>query len=161
MTTSVTDALGKRSIAFEAIPHETTFTSIEEARALGISADEVVKTVVLSTGLGYVLAVMPASRRLDMRLVHGALENPHARLATEDELRRDFPDIELGAMPPLGSLVDAHTLVDPDVLTHDTIVFAAGRQTESVKVRTADLFTGEPHEVTPLTRHSRHPEEDA
>jgi hypothetical protein len=39
---------------------------------------------------------------------------------------------------------------------HDTVVFAAGSQTESVKIRTEDLFRGEPMTVAPL---SRHPEE--
>lgn len=154
---SVTDLLGKRGVPFESIPHETTYTSIEEARALGIAADEVVKAVLLVTSAGHALAVVPASRRLDMRLVHDALGDKRARLATEEELERDFPEIELGAMPPLGSLVGARTLVDPEVLQHDEVVFAAGKRTESVKVRTADLFRDEPHTVAPLTRH---PEEE-
>jgi hypothetical protein len=37
-------------------------------------------------------------------------------------------------------------------MRHDTIVFAAGSQTESVKVRTADLFREEPVTVAPLIR---------
>lgn len=154
---SVTDLLGKRGVPFESIPHETTYTSIEEARALGIAADEVVKAVVLVTSAGRALAVVPASRRLDMRLVHDALGDKRARLATEEELERDFPEVELGAMPPLGSLIGARTLVDPEVLQHDEVVFAAGKRTESVKVRTADLLRDEPHTVAPLTRH---PEEE-
>jgi prolyl-tRNA editing enzyme YbaK/EbsC (Cys-tRNA(Pro) deacylase) len=63
----------------------------------------------------------------------------------------------LGALPPLGSLVRAHVYVDPEVMGHDSVVFAAGSQTESVKIRTEDLFGGEPVTVAPL---SRHPEED-
>jgi prolyl-tRNA editing enzyme YbaK/EbsC (Cys-tRNA(Pro) deacylase) len=31
-------------------------------------------------------------------------------------------------------------LVDPEVLGHDTVVFAAGTQTESVKMSTQELF---------------------
>jgi Ala-tRNA(Pro) deacylase len=134
------------------IPHETAYTGIEEARALGIAADEVVKTVVVTTSSGYALAVVPASRRLDMHQVHRALDDKHARLATEEELARDLPGIELGATPPLGSLIGASTFVDPEVLEHETVVFAAGRQTESVKVRSADLFRDEPHTVAPLAR---------
>jgi Ala-tRNA(Pro) deacylase len=148
---SVTELLDQRGVPFEVIPHETTYTSIEEARALGIAADEVVKTIVLATSSGYALAVVPASRRLEMRRVHEATGDRHARLATEDELARDLPGIELGAMPPLGSLIGASTFVDPEVLEHDTIVFAASRQTESVRVRTADLFRDEPHTVAPLS----------
>jgi class 3 adenylate cyclase len=51
-----------------------------------------------------------------------------------------FADYQLGALPPLGALVDANVFVDPEVLGHDTVVFAAGTQTESVKMSTQELF---------------------
>ncbi|MGH2652116.1 MAG: YbaK/EbsC family protein, partial [Actinomycetota bacterium] len=78
----------------------------------------------------------------------------HVRLATEEEIEKDFPGYELGAMPPLGSLHGTPTYVDPEVMRHDTVVFAAGAQTESVKVRTEDLFRDEPVTIAPLTRLS-------
>jgi prolyl-tRNA editing enzyme YbaK/EbsC (Cys-tRNA(Pro) deacylase) len=40
-------------------------------------------------------------------------------------------------------VLDAETLVDPTVLDRDTVVFAAGTRTESMRVRTLDLFRGE------------------
>ena len=150
----VAEFLKTRGVPFEAIPHKRTYTSIDEARALGIAADEVVKTVVLDTASGHALAVLPASRRVDIRLVRAATGDAHVRLASEEELRRDFPHLELGAFPPLGSLLKVPTYVDPEVLTHDTVVFAAGSQNESVKVRTEDLFREEPITKAPLTKHT-------
>jgi Ala-tRNA(Pro) deacylase len=149
---TVTEHLQGRGVPFEEIPHERTYTSIDEARALGISADEVVKTIVLNTAAGHVLAVAPASQRLAMPLVRAAVGDSHARFATEEELERDFPGVELGAFPPLGSLIGVPTYVDPEVFTHDTVVFAAGTQNDSVKVRTEDLFRDEPITRAPLTR---------
>jgi Ala-tRNA(Pro) deacylase len=92
---------------------------------LGISADEVVKTIVLHTVAGYALVAVPDYRRLDMRLVEAAVGDHHARLATEEELAQDFPDFELGALPPLGSLLGMPAYADPEVMAHDTVVFAA------------------------------------
>jgi Ala-tRNA(Pro) deacylase len=97
----------------------------------------------------HVVAVIPASRRLDMRLVREALD-PAAHLATEDELQRDFPTIELGGAPVIGWLLDSETLVDPSVLERDTVVFAVGTRTESVRVSTVDLFRGEHAAFAPL-----------
>jgi Ala-tRNA(Pro) deacylase len=151
---AVAEFLERRGVPFEAIPHERTYTSIDEARALGIAADEVVKTVVLDTASGHALAVLPASRRVDIRLVRAATGDAHARLASEEELKRDFPHLELGAFPPLGSLLKVPTYVDLEVLAHDTVVFAAGSQNESVKARTEDLFRDEPITKAPLTTHS-------
>ncbi len=149
----VTEHLQARGVPFETISHGTAFTSIDEANALGIEADEVVKTVVLTAASGHALAVVPGGRRLGMKLVQQAIGDRHARLATEEEMATDFPDYELGALPPLGSLVGATVYVDPDVMRHDTVVFAAGSQTESVKVRTKHVFRDEDVTVAPLTRH--------
>jgi len=157
----VTEHLERRGVAFEAIPHRQTYTSIDEARALGIDASEVVKTLAVRTASGHSLLVIPAPRRLDMRLVREAVDDQHARLATEDELRRDFAACELGALPPLGSLLGAHVYVDPEVLQHDTVVFAAGSQSESVKIRTADLFNREQVTATALTRQPERGNEDS
>jgi Ala-tRNA(Pro) deacylase len=156
----VTDNLTERGIPFEVIPHRRTFTSIAEARELGVAADEVVKTVALRSHDKYVLAVVPASRRLDMRLVHHALGDPGARLATETELTADFPGYELGALPPLASLLGTTMLVDPEVLDHDTVLFAAGVETQSVKARTEELFRGEPMTIHTLTRQDERASEE-
>jgi hypothetical protein len=74
----------------------------------------------------------------------------------EEKLGRDFPDYQLGALPPLRALVGANVYVDPEVLGHDTVVFAAGIQTESVKMQTQELFgTGEITTVTLVAAGAR------
>jgi Ala-tRNA(Pro) deacylase len=157
---AVTDHLERRGVSFELISHAETYTSIDEARALGIAADEVVKTIALDTASGHELVVVPASRRLDMKLVQKAVGDKHARLASEQELERDFAGCELGALPPLGSLLSAPTYVDPEVMEHETIVFAAGSRTESVKTLTSDLFRDEQVTIVPLTRHPEESDKD-
>jgi Ala-tRNA(Pro) deacylase len=148
----VTDYLGERGVAFEVVAHRRAFTSLQEARELGVAADEVLKTVAVRTRGRYVLAVVPASRRLDLRLVRESLDDPDARLASEAELQADFPGYELGALPPLGSLLGMRMLVDPEVLSHETVLFAAGIETESVRVGAGELFRDEPLTLRQLTR---------
>ena len=140
MVSAVTEHLEQRGSAFELLPHCQAYTSTDEARALGIDAGEVLKTLAVRTGPGYALAVIPASCRLDLHLARQALGDSRARLASEEELGRDFPDYELGAVPPLGALLAAPVYVDPEVLGHDSVTFAAGTQTESVKMQTQELF---------------------
>ena len=148
----VTEHLEWRGVDYEVAEHARAVTSMEEAGALGITADEVVKTVMLATDRGPALVVVPASRRLDLRLAREAVGDHAARLASEDELQRSFSECELGALPPLGSLLGAPVFVDPEVLEHDTVIFAAGTQTQSIKARCADLFRGEEVQVSPLSR---------
>jgi Ala-tRNA(Pro) deacylase len=151
--TQVTEHLETRGVPFEPIAHQQAYTSIAEARALGIDVSEVLKTVAMRVAGGYALMAVPAACRLDMHLVQAAVGDRHARLATEAELRRDFPGIELGALPPLGSLLGAPVYLDQEMLQHETVVFAAGSQTESVRLRTADLLQHEQVTTLPLSRH--------
>jgi Ala-tRNA(Pro) deacylase len=137
---AVTEHLEQRGSAFELLPHRQAYTSTDEARALGIDAGEVLKTLAVRTGPGCALMVIPASRRLDLHLVGDALADHHACLASEEELGRDFAGYQLGALPPLGALLGSEVYADPEVLEHDLVVFAAGSQTESVRMGTRELF---------------------
>ncbi|HEX9713552.1 MAG TPA: YbaK/EbsC family protein [Actinomycetota bacterium] len=146
----VTDHLTRRGIRFETRSHERTFTSIQEARALGIAADEVAKTVVLDTDHGHVLVAIPGSRKLDMHRVREIVGDKRARLATEHEMKRDYPRFELGAVPPLADLLHTPVFVDEELARHETIVFADGLQSESVQMRTADLLATEATSIASL-----------
>ena len=139
----VTEYLESEGVGFEVVHHDRSFTGIDEAKAIGIEADEVLKTLVIDTDRGHVLAVIPGSGRLDMRRVRDAVGDQRATLATEREIERDFRGFELGSLPPLGGLLEAETYVDPHVREHDVVVFAAGCQVESLKARTRELFSKE------------------
>jgi Ala-tRNA(Pro) deacylase len=157
---AVTEHLQQQGSAFELLPHRQTSTSTDEARALGIDTAEVLKTLAVRTGPGYVLAVIPASRRLDLHLVRDALADHQARLASEEELARDFPSYQLGALPPLGTLLGSQLFIDPEVLEHDLVVFAAGTQTESVRMATRELFASEQITTVPLVKQAERGSDD-
>jgi Ala-tRNA(Pro) deacylase len=157
---AVTEHLEQRGSPFELLPHRQAYTSTDEARALGIAAGEVLKTLAVRTGPSYVLMVIPASRRLDLHLVRDALGDHHARLASEEELTRDFAGYQLGAVPPLGALLGSQVYVDPEVLGHDMVVFAAGTQTESVRIRTRELFGSEQVTTVPLVKQAERSSDD-
>jgi Ala-tRNA(Pro) deacylase len=146
----VTDYLQRLGQSFEVIPHRHTYTSIDEARALGVDAGDVLKTLAVRTTGGYALVVIPASGRLDLHLARQALGDNHARLATEEELGRDFAAYQLGSLPPLGALLGAGVYLDPEVLRHEVVAFAAGTQTESVTMRADELFGGQQVTTVPL-----------
>jgi Ala-tRNA(Pro) deacylase len=151
---AVTEHLEQRGSTFELLPHRQAYTSTDEARALGIDAGEVLKTLAVRTGPGYALAVIPASCRVDLQLVREALGDHQARLASEEELGRDFAGYQLGALPPLGALLGCEVYVDPAVLEHDLVVFAAGSQTESVRMGTRELLASEQVTNVPLVKQA-------
>jgi Ala-tRNA(Pro) deacylase len=140
----LTEYLQGKGIPFEVLTHERAFTGIAEARALGVDAHVVVKTVIVESRGEHVAMVLPAEEHLDMRLVREVLDDPEARLADEATIVRDFEWSEPGALPPIAPVLGIDVIVDPSVPDTGPVLFAAARQTVSLKVEAADLFGHQP-----------------
>lgn len=140
-TSQLQEELDRARIDFDLIEHRHTETAGDEARAIGVSPDQVAKTVVLASGEHYVRAVVPASERLDLHKVRELLGDKQARLASEDELVLAYPMYELGAIPPFGVPAGDRVLFDRRLAQHDSVVLEAGSHNESLRLRTADLRT--------------------
>ncbi len=135
----VSGYLDSKGVQYESLSHPETLSSVEEGRALGIDPDEVAKSLVLKGREGYSLAVIPGGHRLDMHKARDATGDKTIRLATEDDLERDFSDYALGAVPPAPGLLKMRSFIDPTVMSTEWINFAAGTHTDSVRMKTADL----------------------
>lgn len=48
------------------------------------------------------------------------------RSATEEEIRRDFEQFDVGAIPPFGPLYGIPQVVDSALLQHDRVLCSAG-----------------------------------
>lgn len=142
MTTSdLTSVLDESDVSYELLPHAHTESALAEAEALGVAPDDVAKTLVVKLPEGYVRAVLPASARLDLRklrAIHGGGRHS-VHLATEEDLRRDYPQFELGAVPPIGGRSDP-VVVDPKVANRESIVIEAGSHDESLRLAATDLI---------------------
>jgi Ala-tRNA(Pro) deacylase len=138
--TDVTRFLEEAGIDFDVLEHAHTERAADEAAALGIGPEEVAKTLVLVASSGNVRAVLAASERIDLHKVASALGigGKEVQLASEDALARDYPDFELGAVPPFGGR-DDHVLVDERLAGRDSVVVEAGSHDRSVRLKAADL----------------------
>lgn len=150
--TTVTDHLEHLGIRFQVLPHARATSAMGEALALGVSADEVAKAVLLDVDDGHALAIVPASRRVDVDLVREALGQDHVHLASEDEVAHDYPEYELGALPPLPTLLHVPVVIDPTLVAHRRITFAAGTQRESIQADSDEVFTGASVTIAPISR---------
>ena len=151
-TSDVTSALDEAGVSYELLPHAHTESALAEAESLCVSPDDVAKTLVVKLSEGYLRAVLPASMRIDLRKVreaHGGGRHK-VHLATEDDLRRDYPEFEVGAVPPVGGRSDP-VIVDPKVAERTSIVIEAGAHDESVRIAAADLVTVTAAAVTDIS----------
>jgi Ala-tRNA(Pro) deacylase len=132
--------LEEAGIDFDVLEHARTERAAEEAVALGLGPEEVAKTLVLVASSGNVRAVVAASERIDLQKVAATLgvSGKQVHLASEESLARDYPDFELGAVPPFGGRDDP-VLVDERLVGRDSVVVEAGSHQRSVRLKASDL----------------------
>jgi Ala-tRNA(Pro) deacylase len=136
----VTEYLDGQRVPYEVLEHDPSMTAAAEADATHRPQQRVAKTVVLQETTGYVLAIVPASERLDLHKLRELLgATTSLRLATEDEMARDFPTIEVGATPPVGPALPRAEVVDRRLLEEDRIVCPAGDHRHSVLLDPRDV----------------------
>ena len=138
---ALTEALDGAGVTYELLEHARTDRAADEASALGLRPTEVAKTIVVGTGIENVRVVVPASERIDMHKLRELLDaGKELHLLTEEALGGDYPEFELGAVPPLGGRADA-VVVDSRVAGLDDVVLEAGGHDHSVRLSGADLVS--------------------
>lgn len=136
---AVAEFLDRAGIRYEVVEHARTESAAAEARAAGVPASDVAKTVVVRDEEGVRLAVIPASERLDMHKLQEELGSKRLRLMTEPEMAEEFDDFELGAVPPLGPMFHALELIDQRLLDHERILCSGGDHEHGVMLDPHDL----------------------
>ena len=130
--------LDRNRVEYTHTVHPLAYTAREVASAEHLPPREVAKTVVVFGDDGFHMLVLPASRVVDFQEVRLTLGLTHARMATEEELNRLFPDCELGAMPPMGNLYGMPVYLDSSLAGEGTIAFNGGTHRDEVHMRIAD-----------------------
>jgi len=132
---AIAEFLEDQGVEFQLVEHSPTMSAYAEARATRRFARQVAKTVVLHEDDRYVLAVVPASQRVDLEKLRDVLgASERLRLATEQELAADFPSLEVGATPPIGPLLPLAEIVDARLLMLDSILCSAGDHRHSLLI---------------------------
>lgn len=133
------DYLDQEKVSYEVLTHGEAYTAPELAQALHVPGKELAKVVMVKADERFVMTVLPANWKVDLKRLKDALRTSHARLATEEEFKGLFPDCELGTMPPFGNLYGLEVYVDRSLTADDDIVFQAGTHHEAVKLRYQDF----------------------
>ena len=138
---AVTHYLSDHGVSHDVLEHAPTYSAPEKATVTGARVGEVAKTLLLRDGDGYRVAVIPAARRLDLARLRRALGGSHhLRLATEEEIEQDFPAFEVGALPPLATLLPAPEVVDVHLLEQERVICGGGDHRHSVRLGVRDLL---------------------
>ena len=150
---SVENYLSRAGVHYDVIGHARTADSAHSAQAAHVPGDQLAKGIVLKDEQGFLIAVVPASHRVDLGTLHRQLHRPLG-LATEHELAGLFGDCEPGAIPALGAAYGIETILDESLASTRDIYFEAGDHRELVHVSGSDFL--KLMADTPRAKISRH-----
>ena len=136
---SVEDFLTREGVQYDTIVHAHTRDSAHSAQAAHVPGDRVAKCVMLEDDNGYLMAVIPATHRLDLRALHLEL-NRELGLATEREEVELFKDCEPGALPPLGPAYGIDMVLEQSLLDEPDLYFESGDHTALIHVSGPDFL---------------------
>lgn len=134
-------------VSYEIAKHGKTGSSAMTAQASHVPGASLAKGVVLKWDGSYLLAVLPATRHVDLEKV-GNIVGEKVQLATEDEASALFPDCDLGAVPIFGAPYRIACVVDDGLERHGDIYFEGGDHRTLVHVSSDGfnrLMYGMPH----------------
>jgi Ala-tRNA(Pro) deacylase len=131
--------LDSHETPYSVTTHPNAFTARQVALAEHLPPRTVAKTVVIFGDGEYHMVVVPASRLVDLQEARPTLGLMHLRLASEPEMAQLFPECEVGAMPPLGTLYGLPVYLDGSLAAEEENAFNAGTQREVLHMKTADF----------------------
>ena len=134
----IREYLDAQGASYEWITHPQAFTAQEVAHSMHVSGKRLAKTVVLDADSRHVMAVLPASHRLNLPELKAAMEVRRLEMLPEGELAKLFPDCDLGAIPPLGNLYGMDVWVDGTIADAGEIVYTAGTHIDAVRMKYDD-----------------------
>jgi Ala-tRNA(Pro) deacylase len=138
-TQKLQDYLDQHGIQYVTISHSPAYTAQRIAELARIPGKELAKTVIVKIDDKFAMAVLPASRRVNLWHLQEAIGADEVTLSSETEFNELFPDCEVGAMPPFGNLYNMGVYVAEQLTEDEEIAFNAGSHSELVKMSYSDF----------------------
>ncbi|MHC4676547.1 MAG: aminoacyl-tRNA deacylase [Planctomycetota bacterium] len=134
----VTEFLDKSGVKYEVTEHEPAFTAQQVAAVEHEPGKYVAKPVIVKADDKYVMCVLSACYKIDLRALKKQLGAKSVELAEENEIEKIFDDCELGAEPPFGNLYDLPTYMDEALEEDDHIMFQGGSHEKAIRMSMDD-----------------------
>lgn len=131
--------LNRENVKYVTIQHSKAYTAHEVAVSAHIPHKELAKTVMLKIDGEMAMMVIPASSQVDLERLKVAVGSADVELAAEEEFEDEFPDCEVGAMPPFGNLYGMKVFMSQALREDDEIAFNAGSHTELIRLAYQDF----------------------
>lgn len=136
----IVDLLNKNHITYKLYEHAPVFTSSDAAKIRRTKETQGAKALLFIADGKPILLVLPGSLKVDTKAFKNNNRISDLRFAKREEVF-NLTGVEVGAVPPLGNVMNIPTFVDKKLLDEEEIAFNAGSHTRSIKMKTKDFIS--------------------
>ncbi|RJR26584.1 hypothetical protein C4561_04820 [candidate division WWE3 bacterium] len=131
--------LDDEGIDYSRIDHEPVYTSEEAARIRDADISMGAKAIVCFADKKPCLIVVPGDKKIGFKAFKTLFNVKDMRMASASEVIA-LTTLEIGSIPPTGSLMDLKSYFDESFKSKDKVAFNAGSHTVSVLMKARDLI---------------------
>ena len=123
--------LDRAKSAYKLVRHKTVYTAYDAAQTLGVKLGEIAKTLVIRADKFYLLAVLPASHKIDLGKLKKLVKAKKLEIAKENVMKKIFK-VKPGAVTPFGEIYKIPVYIDRTLLRAKKVIAGAGTHEDSV-----------------------------
>lgn len=142
--------LDKLGIKYQTFEHEPVYTSEQAAKIRNTPIEQGAKALVMFADKKPLLTVISAPLKVNSKKLKAILKIKDLRMATPEEVK-SLTGLEIGCIPPFGSVLKLPTYVEKSLSQQKQIVFNAGLHTRSISLSYSDFVEIERPQIEDFT----------
>ena len=131
--------LDEKKISYQLFEHKPVYASEQAAKIRGTNIEQGAKALVMMADKKPILLVISGAKKVDTKKFKKSFGIKDLRMCTPEEVKKTT-GVEVGAVPPLGNLMNLKTFVDRSLGENKKITFNVGLHTRSIKMRYQDFY---------------------
>lgn len=155
MSTPATAALTRLKLPFRThtYAHDPAVDSygLEAAAATGVPAERIFKTLLVDTGAGLAVGVVPVSGSLDLKAIAAALQVKKVAMADPAAAERSSGYV-VGGISPIGQRRALPTVIDSSARDFGTVFVSGGKRGFEIELAPEDLAAATRATFAPIGR---------
>ncbi|MCS7138545.1 MAG: YbaK/EbsC family protein [Crenarchaeota archaeon] len=149
--------LKKLGVEYRMLFHGETYSAEKASEELGISLENIAKTIVFINESGNpLLVIMPGGYKVNQDKLAKMLGFKKLRLATQEEVL-NHTGYEAGGVPPVGHLKQIPSIIDESLLSKDRVHAGGGAVNATLEISPRDIVKILNAKVMSVPRSSKKP----
>ncbi|MBO3840022.1 MAG: YbaK/EbsC family protein [Thermoproteota archaeon] len=133
------DFLKKLGVEYRIFLHGETYSAEKASKELGVSLEDIAKTIVFINERGEpLLVIMPGGYKVNQDKLAKTLGFKKLRLATPEEVL-NHTGYEAGGVPPVGHLKPIPSIVEESLLSKDKVHAGGGAVNATLEISPRDI----------------------